>query len=240
MKEKYIAKCYLGDEEEEWNKCELTNQRLIVKKKKRTWEFILNQIKEISISQRKLLIPLIFGGVFTPLIMVGFFMDIFHPVFSLLLIISGIFIFYIGWLGKKMLTIELSSGRFDLSIDFPTYNLLAFIDYANQYIQEQPIEKKAVYTVIKENPGEKNFIGYINENISDQAFYLYSDMKKMIDENQVPKESIIIGIDPVIAGAEIRYQKGYNTDISKLLISESIKKTAMVNAYSIQSFPRLP
>jgi len=208
ISENKIAKCYIFHENDENNKCELTNRKLIVIKKGKVSEFAIESLTSITSNQRKLLIPIIFSGILTPLILVGFFKGFFHPFIALIFIISGVFSFYIGWMGEKALTINLIMSHRDFTISQITEHLTGFMEFVNQYIQDEPIHKRVLYL----ESNKDNLIGNdlkicLSKNIHERKLYAYWELRDLFLSGNLKDESSYIVLDPLKVGSEVKYQK---------------------------------
>ena len=233
--EKNIAICYFLQDGDENNTCELTDYKLVVRRKGKVHEFLVGQIKSLQINQRKLLIPIIFSGIFTPLIVVGFFEGFFHPVIATLFIVTGIFTFYLGWLGQKVFTIELDQGHADFSIDPAGQNLLAFIDFANDYLEHVPIEFRSVYLFrerSKDSRGEED----ISTIVPPIELYSYQQLKEYLLANPPQSEGLIWAIDPLKTGGQIKYEFSKKEGCLKPVLKEKLNPGGVVGKYSIHEF----
>lgn len=206
--EKKIAKCYILHDNDEKNKCELTDRKLIVKRKGKVIELAIEHLESIAINQRKLLIPIIFSGIIAPLILVGFFKGLFHPLVALIFIIGGVFSFYLGWIGEKVLTINLVNGHRDFPIQIATDHLIAFSDYVNQYIQDEPIQKRILYLEVKNDAvNEHDLKSYLSADNEKRKIYSYWQLRDLYLARNLKPEYSFIMLDPISIGAEVKYQK---------------------------------
>jgi hypothetical protein len=235
VNEKNIAICYLFKYGDEANKCELTDQRLAVVRKNKLYQFPLPEIRSIEINRRRLLIPIVFSGVFTPLIIVGFFKGFFHPVMALMFIISGIFTFYIGWLGQDVLTVKRISDYLDFPIKFPTENLLAFIEYTNNYIHKDPEEFRLLY-VLKDISENSRWV--LKEDLVDPPSELYTlrQLREYLLSEQKKSTYSIWEIDPLKTGTVITYKKSYEDNRLKPILNGKIKSQSFVRQYNVEDF----
>jgi hypothetical protein len=199
--EKNIAVCYFLEEGNDRYSCKLTDQRLIIRRKNRLNEFPIQGIRSLRINHRKLLIPIVFGGVFTPLIAVGYFEGFFHPVIAVVLIISGVFTFYVGWTGQQVLTVNESQGHSDFTMENPGENLIAFIEYTNQFIENEPVEFRSLYLLAgNEDPGLKM------EDLP-VMLYTYRQIRNKLMSEPENEEVVIWAIDPLKTGTEVKYER---------------------------------
>ena len=198
-------------------------------RKGKTTEFTLEDIKSISSNQRKLLIPIIFSGVLTPLIMIGFFTGIFNPLIALVFIIGGIFSFYVGWSGEKVLTINQTSGHLDFPIKVITVHLTGFMDYVNQYLYDEPLHKRVLYLEVGFDAiHEDKFTAYLAKDAVNRKLYNFWQLReKYLSETIAPGTGFIM-LDPVKTGTEIKYEKQGELQELKPVIKGSISRMAIL------------
>lgn len=233
--EQNIAICYILQDGDENNTCELTDQRLIVRRRGKVSEFPVEQVNSLQINQRRLLIPIIFSGIFTPLIAVGFFEGFFHPVIAALFIISGIFTFYLGWLGQQVLTIEHSQGHTDFPVHGTGRNLLAFINFTNDYLQDLPVEFRSVFLLhetSQEFP-ECNDITVLNP---PYELYSYHHLKEYLQVNSDKSRSTIFAIDPLKTGGQVKYELVKNECRLRPVLNGKINPKAIIRKYTVEEF----
>ncbi len=232
--ERNIAQCYLFEEGKENKKLELTDKRLIINYKKKQMDWLLLSIKELSFNQRKLLIPIVFSGVFTPLIIAGFFSGFFHPVMALVLIISGVFAFYIGWLGYPALTVYHNTGHHDIPLSGITDNLKAFVAFFNQYRKEATPYIRAVYALVPGAISQSALIEQLNNDPNEFALYSYS---QVIDHLAQGRENVkIIAIDPLQAGSELKYRRtGHSSQLFPFFQGQ-INPGSVIGIYTMTTF----
>ena len=203
--ESNIAKCYIQYDKDERNKCEFTDRRLHIVFKGRRSEFPIENLISLSVNQRKLLIPIVLSGILTPLISVGFFKGLFHPFVALIFIIGGVFTFYIGWLGEKVLTVNLINSHHDFSIKVVSYNLNEFINYVNQYLQKEPIEKRVLYMELIDDKNHLDIKKYLSKDAKNRKLFSFWNLKDMYTEGKVLTNASYIVLDPLTAGTEVKY-----------------------------------
>jgi hypothetical protein len=227
--EKKIAICYVLHENDERNKLELTDRRLIVVRKGRMTAFANENIRSLTINQRKLLIPIIISGILTPLILVGFFKGLFHPAIAVVFIIVGFFSFYMGWMGEKVITVNMTMGYQDFHVSIVSDNITGFLNYVNQYIQDEPIHKRVLYLAIEcELTDEHNQNAYLKGKSDDRKLYSYWQLKESYLSGEINASHCFIVLDPLKTGSEVKYEK--QTDIQGLspVIKGSIDKNAVI------------
>jgi hypothetical protein len=233
--EKNIAICYIQGEGDQNNACELTDHRLIVRRKGKVHEFPLEQVKSLQLNHRRLLIPIIFSGIFTPLIAVGFFEGFFHPVIAALFIVAGIFTFYLGWLGQQVLTINHGQGHTDFSMDNPGQNLLAFMDFTNDYLGDVPVEFRSVF-LLSEMSDKSPQMTDITMTEPPYELYSYYHLKEYLLSNPEISEQTIWAIDPLKTENQIRYEPSEDGHRLRPVLNGKIARNAIFRKYTIKEF----
>lgn len=229
LAEKKVAKCYILLDQDERNKCELSDRSLRVYLNGKKREYTIERISSISTQQRKLLIPIIFSGIITPLILVGFFKGLFHPIISVVFIIGGIFSFYYGWIGEMTLTVHLRNGHRDYPIPVLTDHLKAFIEFVNQYLGNEPVYKRALYLeVALEGTDDKEFKRLLTQVQDQRRLYNFWDLKDRYNTSQIAPEVSFIVLDPLNTGTEIKYGKFSNEERLIPFVKGSINEKAVI------------
>lgn len=123
------AICYLYKEGDEKNKALLTANRLYIVHRKRTFEFELLNIKGFSFNTRKLMAPLIVGGITASLSFVALSRDVFDPYIIAFTLTLGLLLFYYGWTGQLVFTISTNIKDYDFSVAGISENLKAFTGF---------------------------------------------------------------------------------------------------------------
>jgi hypothetical protein len=227
--ENKIAKCYILHDNDEGNKCELTDRRLLITRKGKRFEFASENLKNVASNQRKLLIPIILSGVLTPLILAGFFKGLFHPFVALVFIIGGVFTFYIGWIGEKTLTINLLMGHRDFPVSFISEHLAGFMDFVNRYIQGEPIEKRVLYLKTGNFvEADIDLSKYLAKDVVKRELYSYWQLRDHYLTGKLQSRSSYIVLDPFKVGSEIKYVKNPDNRGLTPVIKGSINHKAVL------------
>jgi hypothetical protein len=211
--ESNIAKCYIQYDKDEKNKCEFSDRRLNIVYRGRRSEFPIENLVSLGVNHRKLLIPIILSGILTPLISVGFFKGLFHPFVALIFIIGGVFTFYIGWLGEKVLTVNLINSYHDFSVKLVSYNLNEFINFVNQYLQKEPIDKRVLYMEFIKDKDHLDIKKYLSKDTKDRKLFSFWNLKDMYAEGKVLPNASYIVIDPLKAGTQVKYSQDNDDQI---------------------------
>ena len=185
--EKNIAMGYMRAPGNHDYKIELTTKRLIVYFGREKQEFILELVRKLSFTHRKLLLPILFSGIFTPLIVLGYFRDYIHPMFAIVLVVTGVFAFYYGWLGQLALSIHHSSGHQDFPLEQISEDMDRFVIFINQYISGKSGNYRLIYSLIQ----EKSKSGGL-----EVKYYTYDQLRAYSNLNLLPEEIEVLVIDP--------------------------------------------
>lgn len=237
--ESNIAKCYILFDKDEGNKCEFTDRRLYIIFKGKRSEFAIENLTSLKINHRKLLIPIILSGIITPLISVGFFKGLFHPFFALILIIGGVFSFYIGWLGEKALTVNLVNAHRDFSIRMVSDHLSEFINFVNQYLQNEPLERRVLYLEIIDDKNQFDIKEYLSKEAKNRKLYSFWKLKDLYLEGNVVASTRYVVIDPLKSGTEVKYNPGNNHQIVVPMIKGEISPDAVLRILNFKGIQLL-
>jgi hypothetical protein len=126
----------------------LTNKTLCVKTENKAWGenvkvIPLNHINNIEANFKRLLFPLIIGGIVAPMSIVSFFLHITTSIWtSIALSISGIFLMYYGWIGSHQIRITAyHSLQLNYFIDFKSPKLEHFVQEVQRllHLHQDPL-----------------------------------------------------------------------------------------------------
>lgn len=232
--ESNIAKCYILYDKDERNKCEFTDRRLDIIFKGKKSEFPIESLISLKINQRKLLIPIILSGILTPLISVGFFKGLFHPFIALIFIIGGVFSFYYGWIGEKALTVKLINSHHDFSIKVVSYHLTEFINFVNQYLKKEPIEKRVLYMELVEEDNQSEIMKYLSKTAKNRKLFSFWNLKDFYFEGKILPNTRFVVIDPLKSGTEVKYIQENENQILIPNIKGDIKPEAVQRIIDIE------
>jgi len=114
------------------NKIYISPDKILVVYKQKRKTFLLKDISKLKPETKKMLFPLIVGGILTPLSSLSFFVNLSLPWLHLIAILGGMLLFYLGWTGKTVLTLVFRNGD-ELNYYLPSVskNLEAFMEFAN-------------------------------------------------------------------------------------------------------------
>lgn len=212
------AICYLHQINDERNKCLLTGKHLVVIRQGKTYRFLLTDILNITFDHRRLMLPLVAGGIATPFSLLAMFTQVTDPWLMLPLFFMGLFAVYWGWLGYPALIVQDSTREHDFPLKYISQNLRAFTAFANNFIRKQ------------KNRGESLFIYHIADlsiweqarqsqqeyapaSLEKEGFIHASDAQQLAFVRNsglftADKTWVVLTIDPLKVNVEIRYEPG--------------------------------
>jgi len=132
--EKTIAIVYLHQAEDRENKCMLTSERLILVYRGKPFSFDRKYIRDLYFSQRRLLLPLVTGGIGAPLSLLAIFMNLYNPWPLMFIFFLGMALFYLGLQQHPVLTVKDTVKEHDFFLKEKTTNLKEFLSFARQVI----------------------------------------------------------------------------------------------------------
>jgi len=112
-----------GDER---NKCALTVTNLIITHKGTETNYLLKDLNHVKFHEKKLLLPLIVGGIIASLGLTANLSGYYNPWLTMSVSIAGIYLFYYGWSDTWTLTLDTSLGNKDYYLRGVSLNLKAF------------------------------------------------------------------------------------------------------------------
>jgi uncharacterized protein (DUF952 family) len=212
------AICYLHEVNDEQNKCLLTEKHLIVVRQGKSYDFPLINIQKIAFDHRRILLPLVAGGIAAPFSLVAIFTRVGDPWLLLPLFFMGLFAIYWGWLGYPALVVQDNIREHDFQLKYISQNLQAFTEFANNLIRK------------KKNMGDTPFIyhiadlqfwnqahqteqAYMPESLEKEGFIHASTAQQLAFVRQASlfatdKAWVVLTIDPLKVNAEIKYEPG--------------------------------
>ena len=128
-----IAICYIEKDKDEQNKCSLSNEYLYITRKGKSYSFELDQVSSLVFKQKRLLFPLIVGGIVGSLFLIAGFNFLINIWVAMIVGLAGMLVFYYGWVGSKTLTITAKIKEYDIFINGATPPLEGFVAMVNDH-----------------------------------------------------------------------------------------------------------
>ncbi|WP_017733461.1 hypothetical protein [Nafulsella turpanensis] len=135
--EKVIATCPLGSKNKE-DKLWLTEEHLQLLYRGQLKVFALENLRQLAFNHRKLMLPLVAGGVTATLSLVAIFKLFYNPWLMLSLLVAGCLAAFIGFRGSWVLTVQEEKYHSDFFLPTITPALQSFVQYTNTFTGHQP------------------------------------------------------------------------------------------------------
>ncbi len=202
--EPIIAECPL--EQGSINKvCYLSFKKLFININGRIHKFELSHVSGFSFKKKLLLLPLILGGIITPLSLIALINDLLHVWTMLVSFMAGALLVYYGLEGRNTLSITTSIKEYDFFINPPSVNLKAFVDFTAK---------------IKHQKGEPRFYLECDEELFEDRNEVI-DFKNGIELKENAEELIgenIFVLEPLSADAQVTYREKPDGTLAPYLI----------------------
>jgi len=192
-----LAICGIAQADDEQNKCTLTSERLYVVRKGKHYSFELDEITQVGFKQKKLLFPLILGGVVGSLFLIAGFNFLINIWLALIVGLAGMLLFYYGWVGSQTLVIHTKVKECDIFIDQITSPLKAFVGLVNEYFILGKSKTLQYYIIMSESEWtEASSLGYVDEQPTGRRLHT-ADRK--------PENLLVFLLDPTEVPNQINY-----------------------------------
>ena len=205
---KIKAICYLYKQGDERNKCILTKTKLIITNKGIEKAYSLNDLNNAEFHEKKLLLPIIAGGIVASLGLAANLSGNYNPWLTMSVSIAGIYLFYYGWSGTWTLSLATSLGNKDYYLKGVSLNLKAFINYLNYLLLETAglDEYTRFYYLCKSMDWQQVSLNQLslNQQKTETKLLTYDQMLMM--KSKLTEDEILLIIDPDKLDGEIRFQ----------------------------------
>lgn len=116
---------------------ELTNKNLLVKQPQKILTYPLHTIQQVKFAFKRLLLPLISGGISAPLFGIALWNQLLNFWFGLGIVMLSVSLLYYGWLGTHQISIELQHQQIHYFADQKTPELQKLVAKTNKVIKER-------------------------------------------------------------------------------------------------------
>lgn len=134
LPENTVAYCPIKAQKDYDNVCVLTSEALIITKRGSFKTYLLSNVNEIAIKHKKMLFPIVVGGIIGTL----FFVALFNFVFSFWLSLSisglGFALFYYGIQGSATISIKTRMKEYDHFIGSANQPLQLFVQFLSKEV----------------------------------------------------------------------------------------------------------
>lgn len=205
-----VAFCYLYQADDQRNLGILTSNALIIRRKGKDARFALDDIKVVNFKEKRLLFPLVIGGVASTMATIAIFKNVFDPWAMLITMMVGLFLLYMGWQGSKTLTITTSVKEYDFFLRSVSKNLEAFTNFVNGNLASGsnmtasffiPVSR-AAWNDIQANGGIEPKEGVIR-------LYMLTDLRK-VSQQISGKEFTLLIVDTEKLPFEVKFESHGN------------------------------
>ena len=206
---KFRAFCYLYKQGDERNKCALTVTNLIITHKGTETNYLLKDLNHVKFHEKKLLLPLIVGGIIASLGLTANLSGYYNPWLTMSVSIAGIYLFYYGWSDTWTLTLDTSLGNKDYYLRGVSLNLKAFVSYLNYLLLEETDgfnEYSKFYYLSKYVDWEHISSLQLSLNPQKVEIKLLTYDQMLMMNAKLTEEEILLMIDPDKINGEIRFQ----------------------------------
>lgn len=133
LEDNVISECYL----ESGHRLKLTDRKLYINHRKSKKHWNLNSIISIDIKFKRLMLPLVIGGISAPLSFVALVSNFLHLWTGLAILFIGILLMVYGYKGSYQLSIQMSSDSFSIFLDEKTKPVISFINQVKKNIRKK-------------------------------------------------------------------------------------------------------
>jgi hypothetical protein len=224
--EKLKAKVFLLKDGDTSNMAMVTDGKLMVVREGKKMLFSLAEVKALESTNKKLLFPLILGGIVAPFAFLSYFTNMFHPLLHLLLTLLGLLLFYVGWAGRAGLLVRMSKGHEEI-VYLPSISkhLLAFIDYINGRLSNSRNSGLYNFIFIEVVDGSYNWL-YSKQAQNTKFPCLGYTYKQLMNVPVLPLN--VIAINPELAGREIRFVFDVGINEMRPQIDGPVNESALI------------
>ena len=235
--DKAKAFVYLLSEDDNKNKIMISSDQLLVIRKNHKKLLSLKSLSLLKSENKKLLFPLIIGGIITPFSFLSYFTNLFLPWIHLVSILGGLFLFYIGWMGQSAFTIVFKNGE-ELNYYLPSIskNLQAFIDFVNTLQSDTTnsgLRDLLFFKVEKEYEDSLFDIGVKIYNQQLFPIFGFTYMQLKHDGKSIFGDKLI-AINQIKAGMEIKFSFDLSSNMMRPKLEGPVSAESKVNISDYQ------
>lgn len=206
-----LLKCYLGKSGDRQNMLVLYDRTLVVIFKGKRIDFPLNTIKALTISRKKLIIPLVIGGIGTCFSWLALSLGWYHYQTNLFVIFLFFGWMYYGFIGKDGLELLEGKERHLFLIKANHFVLNTFLKFTKERIYQSAPQKESVsFHLATKQEWEAQDLStmYSHQSLSKEGFihtsYL-SELQTSYEKYFKPDDQLVLlGIDLSKVEAEVK------------------------------------
>lgn len=226
------AVCYLRKDGDEKNLLKLDRRFLTVVKNGKTQKFHLNELRSASKNHRKLLLPIILGGIISPFALLVIYQNVFPPLLVMTLFFIGLLLLYLGWTGSDILSIHMENDKEEqIFIRVLPDQVLKFMNFLNIFISKGQNKNEQLKFYHLRNPKSDSQNPDTTKPGGKDYILLTKEEYEKIRPNIDDKTEIVL-VDPVRLSSPIQltwYPDGTSHFSVKSINPESIIRESSEN-----------
>lgn len=237
-----LLKCYLGKSGDAQNMLVLYDRTLVVIFKGKRIDFPLTSIKGLTIGRKKLIIPLVIGGIGTCFSWLALSLGWYHYQTNLLMVFLFFGWMYYGFLGKDGLELQEGKDRHLFLIKANHFVLNTFLKFTKARIYQLPPRQESVafHLALKQEwESQDQSTLYNHPSLASEGFIHTSYFSELLNSYQkyfIPEDQLIlIAIDLSKVEAEVKINEVASRNALFPHIYGKLNKSSIVFLKSIHS-----
>ena len=237
-----LLKCYLGKSGDSQNLLLLYEHTLVVIFKGKRSDFSLSNIRSLSVSRKKLIIPLVIGGIGTCLSWLALSLGWYHYQTNLFLVFLFFAWMYYGFLGKDGLELLEGKERHVFLIKANHFVLNTFLNFTKaRMFQKPPAQESISFHLATKTSWEEQELStlYTHPSLKDEGFIhtsYISELKTSYEKYFSPNDELVLmGIDLSKVEAEVKINEVPSRNALFPHIYGQLNKSAIVWLRAVNS-----
>ncbi|MEM7549103.1 MAG: DUF952 domain-containing protein [Bacteroidota bacterium] len=210
-----IAFCHLDSLKTHY-RAVVTDEFFIVEKKGASQYHPRSFIKEIKLNNKKLLMPLVSGGILSSLSLVSIIVGVYNPWGVLISFSLGLAVLYYGYRGRSFLVVEEVKNDGNYLLYEATATIRAFVNYVNtEWIKRKHF---FIYHLCTQNQWntQKDSVWYEDPSLKTERFIhaCLEDQIKGVKNRFFSGQNdlLLLKIDPHKVNAEVRFESAKDVE----------------------------
>jgi uncharacterized protein (DUF952 family) len=234
-----IAQCYLSEDNDTKNTIHFDERTIVIRSRGAVNRFDLKTPTVLAIEDKKLMLPLIFGGLGACFLLLMLWHNLFDPTPILVMFMASLVGVYFGWQGSTMLIVYQNGNPFSLPLRTKTENLQKFTDFFNDY--QKGFQNKLIYHIAYKPDWEAQVseLSFFAESLNSEGFIhavekhqINGVLQRFFDEAE---NLIILEINALLLEKPLKYESATNTSELYPHIYGKINKTAVQRVLPLDS-----
>ncbi|MFY0628025.1 MAG: DUF952 domain-containing protein [Reichenbachiella sp.] len=230
-----ILKCYLAKSGDEKNQLLLYSSKLIVIFKGKRTEFDYQQILSLVISKKKLIIPLVLGGIGTSFSMLALSLGWYHYQLNLFVIFLFFIFMYYGFIGKEAVLIGEKGHQHLFLINANKIIINEFIKFTKERIWKlKTPTPDRIYHLVERSVWERQNLSYHFQHpgLDSEGFMHCSTKEQLLESYEKyfsgQADTLLIAINSkwLLSDLKWEYSPSRNSDFPHLY--GTLNKSAII------------